>query len=376
MRLSGEAEQGYAMLIMAKQFSHKTFNLMNLIAAALLLCGCESKPLKQVEKRIEVRNYFLFYCSSGHGRNLKELHNPANNPILNACLTGATYKDLKGLGIEDLAGRLQTLKDGQIIEEVNGRYYMAFPVVLGAKRENLQKLVEHTSLQLLPVTEKIMDTIEVQLNGRKEMLPHILWSIVMDGSVAWNAVKTKLDERVKKGDTKIQNTPWIIYPKHPYMCGTNYFGNPDSQVMLVSITSGYGATTIYKKIKQYQNQLIQSYNTRRPIENANARRTLARYGFVDDKGITKAYIINIDSETARTYKKLSSEFGCEVIEHIDIEKIANQLDVSPGQALVITYHEVCYEILKQLISKGLLEVPAKKDDQIYRLISFVVKSTT
>jgi len=240
----------------------------------------------------------------------------------------------------------------------------------------LQKLVERTALQLLPVTEKIMETIDMQLNGRKEMLPHVLWSIVMDGSVAWDAAKAKLDERVKIGDTKIQNTPWIIYPKHPYMCGTNYFGNPDSQVMLVSITSGYGATTIYKKIKQYQNDLVQSHNTSQPIENADAKKILARYGFVDDKGITKAYIINIESETARAYKKLGSEFGCEVIENLDIEKIANQLDVSHGQALVITYHEVCYEILKQLISRGLLEVPVKKEDQIYRLISFVVRSTT
>ena len=61
------------------------------------------------------------------------------------------------------------------------------------------------------------------------------------------------------------------------------------------------------------------------------------------------------------------------LKNLDIEKIANQLDVSPGQALVITYHEVCYEILKQLISEGLLDVPTKKEDQIYRLISFVTK---
>ena len=76
---------------------------------------------------------------------------------------------------------------------------------------------------------------------------------------------------------------------------------------------------------------------------------------------------------AQTYKKLSSEFGCKVVEHLDIEKIANRLDVTPGQALVITYHEVCYEILKQLAIKRLLYMPAKKEDQIYRLLSFVTK---
>ncbi len=358
--------------LMTKWFLHRTFNLTIVIVAAILACGCESK-LSKVEEQIEVRNYFLFYCSSDHGRNLRELNNPANNPILNACLAGATYEDLGKLGFKDLSDRLQILKDGQIVEEVNGRYYMAFPVVLGEKRKNLQKLAEDTALQLLPATEKIMETIEVQLNGHKEMLFHILWSIVMDGSVAWNAAQTELDEQVKIGDTKIQNTPWIIYPKHPYNYGTNCFGNPDNQIMLVSITSGYGATTIYKKIKQYQNQLIQSHHTGGPVEDADARKTLARYGFVDDKGIAKTYIINIDSEAAQTYKKLSSEFGCKVVEYLDIEKIANRLDVTPGQALVITYHEVCYEILKQLISRGLLEVPVKKEDQIYRLLSFVTK---
>lgn len=304
---------------------------------------------------------------------LKELNDPANNPILNACLTGATYHRLEGLGVEDLSERLDRLQSGKIITKTNDRYYLAFPVILGEKRAKLQKLAECAALELLPATEKVIQEILPALKGHNSMFYHVLWSIVMDGPIAWNAAKMELQRRIKDESININNTPWLLYPKHPYFCGTNTFGDPNSPVIGVFITTRYGATTIYKKISKYENQLIESHNTGRPIESAEARKALARYGFVNDKGVAKAYIIDINSETAQTYSQLSYKFGHEVMAHLDVEKLANMLDVSPGEALVIAYHEVCYEILKQLASKGILELPAKKECQIYRLISFVTK---
>jgi len=331
----------------------------------------------KLPKEIEVREYFCLYSYSAHGINMHELHNPDNNPILNACLTGVTYKELEALGVENLSAHLEKLQTGKILSKVKDRYYLAFPTILGEKRAEFQKLVTQTALKLLPTTQKMIQEIMPHIKNRREMLYHVLWSIVMDGPTAWDTALAELKVRTKGGDTKIENTAWVIYPKHPYHCGTNGYGGSSSQVFYVAITWDQDASApnrIHRIISKYENQLIQSYRTGQPIESTEGRKPLAQYGLLDDKGVAKVYVTDINSDAAYTYYKLGYEFGNEVMAHLDVEKVAKILGVSPGQALVITYHELCYEILKQLASKGILDVSIKSESQMYRLISFITKS--
>ncbi|HEW79512.1 MAG TPA: hypothetical protein ENH34_06095 [Phycisphaerales bacterium] len=332
----------------------------------------ESKA--NVPDKIEVRRYTSFYTQSGHGYNLKEFNRADNNPILNACLTGATYKELKELGVDNLLTRLEKLQKGKIVKKVNDYYYLAFPTIVGKKRAKLQKLVEQTALQLLPTSENMIEQILPHLE-RNEMLYHVLWSVVMDGSIAWNTVKNELQERIKKGNTSIKNTAWLIYPRHPYTCGTNSYGGSDSQIIGVIITWNSNSpepSKTHRNISKYEKELIQSYAQERPVEGAEARETLALYGLLNEKGIAKAHIVDVNSEAAQTYKTLASHFAHQFMTLCDIEKVANLLDATPGQALLIAYHEVCYEILKQLVTKGTLKIPEKAEkNQMHRLITFV-----
>jgi hypothetical protein len=345
---------------------------------ATFSCGCESKPSEQ----IEISSYFSLYSGSEHGINLNELHNPDNNQILNACLDGAAYSELSKFSNNNLAERLKLLQKGKIIKQIRERYYLNFPVILGEKRTKLQKLVEKTALQLLPETERVIKEIKLHLKGHEEMLYHIVWSGIMDGGVVWSTLRKELQERVKKGDTKIENTAWIIYPRHPYHCGTNGYGDAIAQTIITWSSVTPPANFVYKAIKPYRGELIHSSLTKQPIENTEVKNVLAEYGLVDDEGIATAHIFNIDLE-AETFQKsfeLGSEFGHEVMKQLDVEKVANMLDISQGQALVIVYHEVCYEIFKQLASRSILHIPdivikpRVETSQMHDLITFVYKS--
>lgn len=331
-----------------------------------------------VPKSIEISKYFNLYASSKHGIDLKELYRGDNNPILNACLTGATLDKLKKLGIEDLQERLEKLQTGKIVRKINTHYYLAFPAIVGEKRAEFQKLVTQTGLKLLPTTQKMIQEIMPHIENDREMLYHVLWSIVMDGPIAWDTTLAELQARIKEGDTKIENTAWIIYPNHSFRCGTNGYGGSDSQVLYVSITWNQDPglpNRIHSKISKYKSELIQSKATAQPVKATEAKKALAEYGLVDDKGMCRAHIIDINSPAAKTYYKLGYEFGHGFMAHFDAEKVADILGVSPGQALVIAYHEVCYEILKQLATKDALKIPQKIEaNQMYRLISFVTVS--
>lgn len=340
-------------------------NTFLLLSITCLIVGCQdaapARPSKvKTLKEIEVRRYFSLYSHSAHGINISELHNPDNNPVLNACLTGAKYKTLERLGFTHLPDRLKRLQDGKIIEQYDGRYYLAFPVVMGQTRTRLQKLVEQVALQLLPVSEKIMREITPHLEGREEMLYHVLWSVIMDGQVAWNTAKTELIQAAKTGETTIENTAWLVYPRHPYYCGTNGYGDSDVQILITHSPNTPRPNVVYRTLNKYKNELIHSLAAGRPIENVEAKKALVEYGFVNDQGTVQVYVVHlgdINSEVIKEFSRLGHEFSHEVMAHLDIQKVADILAVSPGKALVIAYHELCYEVLKHLASRGTLDVP-------------------
>ena len=335
--------------------------------------AAENKP--NVSDGIEVRQYTLFYTQSGHGYNLKEFHRAENSPILNACLNGATYKELDEFGVDNLPIRLEKLQAGKILKKVKARYYLAFPTIIGKKRAELQQLVERTALQLLPTSENMIEQIQPHLKGREEMLYHVLWSVVMDSGIAWNTVKNDLERQVKEGKTSIKNTAWLIYPRHHYTCGTNSYSSSVKQIALVIITWKQNSpepSRIHRNISKYENELIQSYTQNQPVEGGEARKTLALYGLLSDTGVTRAHIVDINSEAAQTYNVLASKFAHQFMDKCDIEKVAKMLNVTPGEALLIVYHEVCYQVLKDLAEKEVLKIPKKVAKiQMCHLITFV-----
>jgi hypothetical protein len=70
---------------------------------------------------------------------------------------------------------------------------------------------------------------------------------------------------------------------------------------------------------------------------------------------------------------LSVEFARSAIEHLDLEGIGRILAATPEQSLVISYHELCYELLKELTSTDVLDLPKAADageKGVRRLVSF------
>ena len=57
----------------------------------------------------------------------KGFNRAENSPILNACLNGATYKELKEFGVDNLSIRLEKSQAGKIIKKVDARYYLVVP---------------------------------------------------------------------------------------------------------------------------------------------------------------------------------------------------------------------------------------------------------
>ena len=321
----------------------------------------------------KVSEYFSFFGSGGI--DWRALHDPDNNPILVACLKGIADESLKPPGTLNIQRRLERLERGNLIKKVDGRYILAFPALVGDKRDRLQEYAEQAARQLVRPAEKMIARIRPHLAGREEMLYHVLWSVVMDGGPAWDTAHTEMNKNIDAGDTSIQNKAWLLYPSHPYRAGTNSSSNSFGHLKVTWSRNTPSPNAVGRVISQYATQLVQAIEQDHAIESADSKDALSKYGLVDEAGNVRFYVIQSDSEAARSYAELGMQFGRQMMTHLDVKKVSEMLEVSPGIAFVIAYHEICWQLLHDLAEKKVLSVPrivshaGTKTSEAYRLVS-------
>lgn len=330
----------------------------------------------QLPADFKVSEYFSFFGSRGIDR--QALHDPNNNPILVACIKGSTDELLKGLGITDIQQRLARLKRGNLVRKVEGRYTLAFPAVVGKKRDQLQEYVEPISRRLIPVAEKMIAEIRPHLAGRDEMLYHVLWSDIMDGPLAWSTAKAEMTKQIKSGDTSIDNKAWLLYPSHPFRAGTNSYNTSSGHLRITWSRNTPSPNAIRRIISQYESELVQAIKQNHPVTKADAKEALSKYGLVEEGGEVRLYAIKRDSEAAKVYTDLGRQFGQQAMTHLDVAKVVDMLGAPPGVAFVIAYHEICWQLLQDLAEKKVLVVPrivakaGTEASKAYQLVSLAI----
>jgi hypothetical protein len=88
--------------------------------------------------------------------------------------------------------------------------------------------------------------------------------------------------------------------------------------------------------------------------------TLREVGLVDDSGTVRIYTLDSerDSSIIRDYTRLGKDFGRQVMAHLDTADVSDMLEAPPGVAFLIAYHEICWQLLQDLIAKEVLIMPA------------------
>ncbi len=311
----------------------------------------------QPPKDFKVSDYFVCYGGGNISWDWGPLQDPNNNSILVASLAGATDESLRALGVTDLPQRLEKLQRANLIRKTEGGYTFAFPAVLGEKRARLQKYVEQVSRPLLPCAEKMAADIRPHLAGREEMAFHVLWSDIMDGPLAWGTAKAAMNRQVKAGDTSSDNKGWLIYPPHPSDVGTNSYNTGTGSLHITWSRNTPSPNAICEVISQHEAALVDAVERNGAVTSQEARDALGKYGFLDDAGRVRLYIVMADSPAAKAYIALGQQFGQEMMNQLDVPKVADMLGVPPGVAFLIAYHEVCWQLLQDLAPKGTLLVP-------------------
>jgi hypothetical protein len=345
-----------------------------LLTAQILPAIYAGQP--QLPDDFRVREYFSFFGSGGI--DWQALNDPNNNPILVACLKGVADESLKPPGILDVRQRLERLERGGLIKKADGRYALAFPAVVGAKRDQLQKYAEQTALQLVPFGEKMITQIRLHLAGRDEMVYHVLWSVIMDGGRAWDSARAEMNKRIDAGDTSTENKAWVLYPSHPFRVGTNGYNTAHGHLAITWSRNTPRPDVIGRILSQHISQLAQAIEQNAAITSAGAKDALSAHGLTDEAGKVRLYAMKPDSQAAQSYAELGTQFGQQMMAHLDVNEVVKMLEVSPGIAFVIAYHEICWQLLQDLAEKKVLSIPpivaqaGTKTSDAYQLVSLTI----
>ncbi len=366
----------------------------------------ESAPTEAGEEPVAVEeNVHLYGSGQGAGLDWRALRDEGNAPILSACLEGAGREDLARLGLPDLPERLERLREGRIIRATEEGYELAFPVVTGEQRADLQALVEDAARQVLPKAEETVEELRSALKGREDMLYHVAWSLVMDSGPAWHTLEQELERNHPGADTAMWDTVWLVYPPHRHLVGTNIDMTPAGNWLYATWSdSTPDCMPTFEVIRRGEAGILDCWRRSSapggeqstavgggPAEQAESgdegsgfadlagtlalAATLMEHGLADQQGQLRLYVFEADSREGRLHRKLAADFAREVARRFDVQQASQQLGVPPGRAMVIAYHEICWEVLAHLAERGSLEVPAiltepgVETDQMVRLIS-------
>ena len=103
------------------------------------------------------------------------------------------------------------------------------------------------------------------------------------------------------------------------------------------------------------------------------------YGLVGADNRSRLFVVCVESEWVPFGMRLATEFGRTALANLDVASIASLLDVTAEQALVIAYHELCYEILGRLSASGELVIPNARETSpkdVRALVSFYLTTPT
>jgi hypothetical protein len=303
----------------------------------------------------------LFSNYNYPGIDWEALNDPQNDVLLRTCLRGATTFDLMALKIADLDARLARLEKGRLVQRSGTDYALRFPVITGARHARLQTAVQAAAKEMVPGVKEMVQEIKTQLQGDEGMLYHFVWSHMMDGNLAWTILEIRLQRILQKSMLDL-TTCWWMYPEHLFAVGTNTYGENSGRLTITWRRSTPAPADICGSLCASNEAFLLAIAQKRPIPTDKITDQLRSFGFVDADNHSTLFLLDLSSPLVPVLAQCSSRFVQLATTHLDVKGIAQDLGIAPEQAMVIAYHELCYEILGTLNTAGDLPIPQVSQD--------------
>lgn len=318
-----------------------------LLISFLLLMNCGKKIENNELDLYKNVSHFTGGISKGPVPKTRLLKDASNNRIANMCITGALLEELKKLNIQDLEQRLDVLIKGHVLNLVDSRYILSFSAIVGEKREALADIVNDASEELSLLVESMIMQLRKQLENRQDILFHILWSRVID-EVWYKAWKLTFP------DEELPNVRWVIYPKHSFSVGTNYYSLPGHSN--IALTWSDNCMDHLDFFHEFRFEVHQAA-WKKEIKDQKAKEKMRKFGAFDASYQFTIFSYNSGDSLDQTLDNMISEYASKVTNIFDYKKFGQKFNIHYGDIFVIILHETAYAIFENLYKSGKLNMP-------------------
>ncbi|NIM20278.1 MAG: hypothetical protein GTO51_08610 [Candidatus Latescibacteria bacterium] len=331
------------------------------VAAILLMDQVKSDP---GDEAATLDQYdIIFYGSSTRSSPNIIMRLDNNAEILLACVSGRTQEGLKEAGFRFTESQLTLLEEWGLLESDEDVLKTAFPVIDLEKAKILRAETKEHGYQLGHKIHKDLKALKEKLQPKKRLLNHytILFSYVIDGLV-WDLFEEKGLLGLK--DITVENPfwtgmLWVIYPPRQFSCGTNTISHED-----ISLKINWSEATLPKMKALHSRKNIEAflndYVDRGKIRNQDVIDAYVPLNILDRSGRITVPVI-VEKRGDPLYEiclSISRNVVDYVMQEIDLTGMKHRLGLrDEGQALLIVYHELMWDMMDYLEAQGLTRKP-------------------
>lgn len=292
---------------------------------------------------------------------------PTTKSIANRCVGGASLKHLNTTGIDCLEQRLSRLVDAGALVLREGRYFLPCPVIVGEKRELMDRITKERVAEILPRIEPMIYRLKQALKDRPQFLFHIFWSRVVDQTF-W-----MLWEEEFPHDVGPPATTWLIYPDHPCQVGTNYNSAPGNSE--IAISWSFNCSEHLTPIMRGRFDLYSSGSGVRTPDSLSV--SLQEFGCMDETLNPHIFYYQKDDSVDHLIQELKRDFVAALHGLYDYRTLSRTFDIPYDDLYVILVHETAYAIFQNLDETGKLAFPSVLKEgnprqECYRLVSMAM----
>jgi hypothetical protein len=253
--------------------------------------------------------------------------------ILNAIIAGTPEEKLRLQFPDSLDIELKKLTDGNVIRRNNNHLELTIPVLTGERRKNLMDLVHKKVFELNIPLDSLLKPLEIALKDHPKLVFHFLWSRVMD-DCWWNWYNSEFNS-----DQGPPSIAFIVFPPHPFQCGTNSDYSADN--------SQFALSWSYNLFDEFftlpSTDSFYNLASGKPIPDKD-RSFFKRYGLLDSNNTPKIYCYVEDGALDSICNLLKSKYITMVKGMFDYQDLSNEFHIPGDELFLVVSHEIAYEI--------------------------------
>ena len=290
-----------------------------------------------------------------------QIINEGNNwDILVALKDGKTLEELKKTGIDFTQKQIEGLQTLNFIDKKGEKYKTLITIINEKETNEIRARTKEIAKKIVPKIQSDFSFFSKNLKeqGYENNVFTVFFSYIMD-NIVWDKFEAK--NIIPNQDLTVEKpiwngTIWFIYPKRKFSCGTNSSSEENiSAAVNWSDTSKLSLT----KIVDYEAMLKDLKKNNKITDTINIRK-LKQYDICDINGNLKVPFLKKDS-TNNFYiccNKIADKIFNYLITEVDFSSIEKKYNIqSKGDAIVILYHDIMWDILDIMEENGQIKKP-------------------